>query len=97
MGGVRLGKATVLLSLAALLAVLAGCGKINRDNFDRIEEGMSKQQVSQLLGQPSESSGASLFGISGDSSVWRSDGTEIDVQFFNGKVIAKQMRQGAAQ
>jgi hypothetical protein len=94
MGGSRMHKT---MFAVPLLLLLAACGKINRDNFDRISDGMSKQQVVQLLGEPSESSGASLFGISGDSAVWRGNGTEIDVQFLNGKVIAKQMKQGGGE
>lgn len=88
----RFGMGLLMIAAIALVA----CGKINRDNFDKINDGMSKQEVIQLLGEPTESSSASLLGISGGNAVWRDGKTEISVQFFNNKVVGKQMGTGEA-
>jgi hypothetical protein len=78
-----------LITLAVFL--LAACGKINRENFDKISDGMIKQDVIQILGEPTETSSASLLGISGGNATWRDGKTVINVQFLNNKVIGKEM------
>lgn len=75
----------------ALTLILAGCGsKVNEENFTRIQDGMTEQQVIELLGQPSETSSVSALGVSGTSAVWRAEDAVISVQFVNGKVRLKQ-------
>lgn len=79
------------LALAALLFALAGCGsKVTEENFARIEDGMTEQQVFDILGKPTETSSMGALGVSGSSAVWTDDGARISVQFVNGKVRLKQ-------
>ncbi len=81
-----LAAATLTLTLT-----LAGCGsKVNEENFARIQDEMTEQQVIELLGQPSETSSVSALGVSGTSAVWRTEDAVISVQFVNGKVRLKQ-------
>lgn len=77
--------------IALALLALVACGKINRENFDKITDGMNKQQVIEILGEPTESTGASLLGISGGNAIWRDGKTVISVQFLNDQVIGKEM------
>ncbi len=87
----RTGAAVLLAS-----ALLAGCGsKITQENFDKIQTGMSREDVKAILGEPTESSGVSVGTISGDSWVWKKDGTVITIQFVGGKVLAKQFGRKA--
>jgi ATP-dependent DNA ligase len=87
----RIGTAVLLAS-----ALLAGCGsKITQENFDKIQTGMSREDVKAILGEPTESSGVSVGTISGDSWVWKKDGTVITIQFVGGKVLAKQFGRKA--
>ncbi len=87
----RAGAAVLLAS-----ALLAGCGsKITQENFDKIQTGMSREDVKAILGEPTESSGVSVGTISGDSWVWKKDGTVITIQFVGGKVLAKQFARKA--
>jgi hypothetical protein len=87
----RIGTAVLLAS-----ALLAGCGsKITQENFDKIQTGMSREDVKAILGDPTESSGVSIGTISGDSWVWKKDGTVITIQFVGGKVLAKQFGRKA--
>jgi hypothetical protein len=77
-------------------ALLVGCGsKITQENFDKIQTGMSREDVKAILGEPTESSGVSVGAISGDSWVWKKDGTVITIQFVGGKVLAKQFGRKA--
>ena len=88
------GRTAGRICVTALLAsvLLVGCGsKITQENFDKIQTGMSREDVKAILGEPTESSGA----ISGDSWVWKKDGTVITIQFVGGKVLAKQFGRKA--
>jgi hypothetical protein len=78
------------LALAALV-LAAGCSNVTQENFARIQDGMSEQEVQALLGAPSESSSVSVLGLSGTSSKWVGQDTVITVQFVNGKVMLKSL------
>ena len=84
------------LALAALL-LLAACSKVTQENFAKIQDGMSEQEVHALLGQPTESSSTQILGISGTSSRWAAGDTVITVRFVNGKVALKSFNQPAAK
>ena len=75
--------------LALLLTAAAACSKINEDNFGKVRDGMSEQEVLALLGTPTESSSVSVLGISGTASKWVAKDAVITVQFVNGKVRGK--------
>jgi hypothetical protein len=77
--------------LTALLLVLAlaACSKVTQENFARIQEGMSEQEVHAILGAPAESSSVAILGLSGTSSRWQSGEAMITIQFANGKVRLK--------
>ena len=77
-------------ALLLLLLALAACGsKVNESNYAKIEIDMTEEQVTSLLGAPSESSSMNVAGLSGTSSKWVAKEGTINVQFLNGKVKAK--------
>ena len=80
------------LLLAAFL-LLAACSKVTQENFGKIQDGMSEQEVQALLGKPRESSNITVLGLSGTSSRWAADEGTIAVQFVNGKVRAKSFER----
>ncbi|MDX1377037.1 MAG: outer membrane protein assembly factor BamE [Burkholderiales bacterium] len=83
-----------LLVASVLALALAACGsKINEENFVRIQDGMTEQQVIDLLGTPTETSGVGALGMSGASAVWQDGDARISVQFVNGKVRLKQFER----
>jgi len=84
------------LALAALLLV-AACSKVTQENFAKVQDGMSEQDVRALLGDPSESSSAQILGVSGTSSRWVAGETVVTVRFVNGKVALKTFNQPAAK
>jgi hypothetical protein len=85
---------TALAALASLF--IAACGsQITPDNFARIENGMSQQQVTSILGQPTDTSVINIAGISGGMSTWTDGRTTISIQFVNDKVQAKQLAKSA--
>ncbi|MEM7016340.1 MAG: DUF3862 domain-containing protein [Pseudomonadota bacterium] len=75
--------------LVLLLIGLAACSKINQDNYNKVENGMTMEQVVAILGEPTEKSGGSIGGLSGSSATWKGEDMTISIQFVNDKVQLK--------
>ncbi len=76
--------------VALLVALLiAACSKVTQENFARIQDGMTEQEVISILGSPTESNSVNVLGVSGTSSRWVSRDAVINVRFVNGKVALK--------
>lgn len=83
-----------IVFLGLFFLSLASCGsKVNEANFEKIKTGMTHEEVNQILGPPTESSGLSIGALSGTASEWKSENGTITIQFLNGKVWAKQLSQ----
>jgi hypothetical protein len=80
-----------LAALVALIAALliAACSKVNQENFLKVQEGMSEEEVISLLGRPSESNSVNVLGVSGTASRWVAGDIVVTVRFVNGKVAFK--------
>lgn len=72
-----------------LVLLLAACSKVSEQNFGKIEEGMTEEQVMAILGKPTEANSVSVLGVSGTTSRWVGNGATITVRFVNGKVALK--------
>ena len=70
-------------ALLTLCVVLTACSKINQENYARLQAGMSRAEVEQLLGTPTECSGA--LGMS--SCTWGDERSFISVQYAADKVL----------
>lgn len=81
----------------AALVLLAACSKVTQENFSRIQEGMSEQEVAAILGSPTESASTSVLGISGTSSRWTGGDAVITVRFVNGKLALKSFDKPPAK
>lgn len=92
----------IILVLAAFTVLLmAGCGSqktATMEKFDKIENGMSHQQVSEIINNPGELAIAatypSLPGVMDKVEhkiyTWKNpDGSSLDVQFQNNKAVRK--------
>jgi len=75
--------------LLVLVLVLTACSKVTQENYQKIEEGMTEEQVIALLGRPAESNSVSVLGVSGTVSRWVAGDAVITVRFVNGKVGIK--------
>ncbi|MEQ8798026.1 MAG: DUF3862 domain-containing protein [Salinisphaeraceae bacterium] len=75
-----------LVPLVMMVSVAACDRRINRDNFDRIEEGMSRSAVIELLGEPDEQSSLGLGSFSGATLRWVDGDRSIAVMFANDQV-----------
>jgi hypothetical protein len=73
----------------SVLLLLAACSRVTQENFARIQDGMTEQEVAAILGSPTESSSGSVLGISGTSSTWAGSDAVITIRFVNGKVALR--------
>jgi len=88
---------TLLKSAIISLSIfLVSCsGKLNKDNYDKISNGMSVSQVESILGKGESEASSSVdlgeYGgnISSEVMTWQSGTKVISITFSNGKVMAK--------
>jgi hypothetical protein len=82
---------TAAVAMVFLLGLMACSGaRINQENFDNIKTGMTMAEVKAILGEPADSSSIDVAVISGGAAMWKGNGITINIQFMNGKVIAKE-------
>ena len=84
-----------LWSLVVAAVLLAACTKVTQENFAKIHQDMTEQDVQAILGSPTESSSTTLLGISGTSSKWISGDATITIRFVNGKVALSSFEKPA--
>lgn len=80
--------------LAVTLCVLAlalACAKATRENYDRIQTGMSYSEVIEILGEPTTTEDVGLGPFSAGTASWEGPDGTISIQFLNKKVQIKQL------
>jgi len=88
-----MSKRLVLVGL--LVAGLAttfvvGCGgKVSKSNYDKIENGMTVEEVKDILGEPAKTTGGGVGALSGKVMTWEDGDKQIVVTFANDKVTLK--------
>jgi len=80
-------RKALLAIFAALL--IAACSRVTQENFLKLQEGMTEEEVISLLGRPTESNSVNLLGVSGTASRWVGRDAVIAVRFVNGKLAFK--------
>jgi PBP1b-binding outer membrane lipoprotein LpoB len=92
---VKLLKAMISI---ALVIFISGClgSKINEENYKKVQEGMTMEQVKAILGEPTDAStkGVSIpmaGSLSGTLATWKSSDGKITIEltFVNDKVKLK--------
>lgn len=82
-----------LVAAAAALAILAACGaRLTPERFNRVQDGMSQQEVIGILGQPTriESGGFPLLNITGTQFIYEGRRSQCTIAFVNDKVVLRQ-------
>jgi hypothetical protein len=72
----------VLVALMAV-ALVVGCSKINKENYDKIQMGMTYDEVEALLGTPDEAKDV----MGTKSCVWGKAPQTISIKFIGDKVV----------
>ncbi len=71
------------IALPSLCLLLTACNKLTQENYAQLTAGMDRREVQDLLGDPTECSGA--LGIS--SCNWGDEQRFISVQYAGDKVL----------
>src|SRR5262249_22579745 len=88
----------VSIVLAASVFSLAGCGndRLTYQNYERVKDGMTADQVRAILGEPDRDRGGGVMignlDASGHEMRWKSGNKNIFVTFALGKVTAKSQK-----
>lgn len=83
---VRSGLVILLLAMG-----LAACSKATQDNYNKIENDMTREQVHQILGAPDEVNSSSLGSLSFSSETWQGRDHTISIQYANDRVKMKHI------
>lgn len=73
---------TLILACTALL-LATGCSKLTQDNYEKIEAGMTYDEVTHVIGEPTSCD--SMFTIK--QCQWKSGKKIIDIKLLNNKVV----------
>lgn len=68
---------------------LAACSKLTESRYEQVKQGMSMEQVTAILGEPSAARSINIAGLSGTFATWKSSEAEITIQFLNDQVTIK--------
>ncbi|WP_410500175.1 DUF3862 domain-containing protein [Chitinibacter sp. S2-10] len=91
--GYRIQKWGQGLCLTLLAFALIACSKITAENYQKIETGMSRAQVVEILGEPTQTQTSNLVGIASEQAVWESGKVKITATLVNDTVLIRNMSQ----
>ena len=75
--------AIIVLVVLMAVALVVGCSKINKENYDKIQMGMTYDEVEALLGTPDEAKDV----MGTKSCVWGEGAEVISIKFVADKVV----------
>ncbi len=85
-----------LLAVLVLTFAIAACGaRVSQQNYEKIENDMSTQDVNRILGKPTEVSSFGIGGLSATTAKWVGKTHTITVTFANEKVKMKSLSENA--
>jgi hypothetical protein len=73
----------ILVSLAAMVLLGAGCSKLTKQNYDKLKVGMEFKEVSAILGDTAACDAA----MGAKSCTWGGEQQKITVKFVADKVV----------
>ncbi len=83
-----------IIFIVIVVITLQACeSKIKQDNYHKVTNGMTIEEVTDILGEATNSSAGDFGGISGTASTWKTESMEISIHFINDKVISKQLEK----
>ncbi len=88
---------TGLPALIAAILLLTACSAVTQENYGRIESGMSREQVYQIIGEPDEVSGGGFDQIQFAAETWRGRDRSIHIVFGGDVVAFKSIRLGRTE
>ncbi|MFC4253290.1 MAG: outer membrane protein assembly factor BamE domain-containing protein [Sinimarinibacterium flocculans] len=77
--------------VVGLLVLAAACSKVTPDNYERVESGMSRDEVHAILGKPDDVSGGGVGRMTLMTERWNGREHVISVTFSSDKVMLKRI------
>src|SRR5882762_6328740 len=87
--GYMLGVPGTLLLIIAVFLLFCG-PHLNAESLARVKNGMTPQQVTSIIGKPSESLTQGALGLTGTTYTYHHGSKEIKLDFLNDKLMAKE-------
>src|SRR5436190_22382441 len=82
----------LLVAVIVMSLFLAACGsRISAENYEKIHNGMSMEDVKKVLGKPTEVSSFGIGDLSATTARWQGSSQTITVTFANNKVKLKTL------
>src|SRR5438128_296102 len=82
----------LLVAAVVMSLVLAACGsRISAENYEKIHNGMSMDEVKKVLGKPTEVSSFGIGDLSATTARWVGRSQTITITFANNKVKLKTL------
>lgn len=81
----------LVLAGATSLLLLAACSKVNADNYAKISNGMTRDEVHSILGSPDDASGGGIGNLTMTTETWKGSKQVIHVNFVGDKVALKTL------
>ncbi len=85
-----------LLAPLAAIVLIAACTSVNTKNYQRIETGMTREQVYSIIGKPDQINGGGIDELWVSAETWRGRNQTIHVVFGGDSVAVKSIRLGDA-
>src|SRR5262245_23119178 len=85
----------LIAALAASLALTACGQRVSAENYEKIQNGMSMEEVKSVLGKPTEVSSFGRGNLSATTARWVGRSQTITITFANNKVKLKTLTGSA--
>lgn len=80
-----------LLAPVAAVVLIAACARATPENYAKVQAGMSRDEVYEILGKPDEVSGGGIGQLTVSSETWKGRKQTIHVTFGGDKVALKSI------
>jgi outer membrane protein assembly factor BamE (lipoprotein component of BamABCDE complex) len=81
--------ATALIAVTAFVLITA-CSRLTEDNLQKVQNGMTTDQVKAILGEPTSSDTGGALGITGTTYVYHTSSSDVKITFVNDRVITTE-------
>ncbi len=85
-------KTVITAVFVCVLLTLAACSRITRENYAKLEAGMTREEVYRLLGKPDDVSGSGIGQLTLTTETWTGPKHIVRVTFAGDKVTLKRIQ-----
>ena len=82
-------NAVKIFSIGAIALLVSACSKVTEENYLKLQNGMSMDEVHSIVGKADSMESSSLAGISTTRAEWNGKDGTISIRFIEEKVRAK--------